>query len=59
LANSNHVAGEILEPEKNLPGRFFLGVAAVVLVYMLANVAYLHALGVSGWPSRPRPPPTP
>jgi APA family basic amino acid/polyamine antiporter len=46
--HSNHVAGEILEPERNLPRALFLGVAVVVLVYMLANVAYLHALGVSG-----------
>jgi len=46
--HSNHVAGEILEPEKNLPRALLLGVSAVVLVYMLANVAYLHALGVSG-----------
>ncbi len=46
--HSNHVAGEILAPEKNLPRALLLGVATVVLVYMLANVAYLHALGVSG-----------
>jgi APA family basic amino acid/polyamine antiporter len=42
------VAGEILEPEKNLPRALILGVSVVVLVYMLSNVAYLQALGVSG-----------
>jgi len=46
--HSNHVAGEILDPEKNLPRALILGVTAVVLVYMLANVAYLNTLGVSG-----------
>jgi APA family basic amino acid/polyamine antiporter len=46
--HSNHVAGEIRNPERNLPRALLLGVTAVVLVYMLANVAYLHALGVSG-----------
>ncbi len=46
--HSNHVAGEILEPERNLPRALLFGVAVVVLVYMLANVAYLHALGVTG-----------
>jgi APA family basic amino acid/polyamine antiporter len=46
--HSNHVAAEIREPEKNLPRALLVGVATVVLVYMLANVAYLHALGVSG-----------
>jgi APA family basic amino acid/polyamine antiporter len=46
--HSNHVAGEILNPEKNLPRALLLGVSVVVLVYMLSNVAYLHALGVSG-----------
>jgi APA family basic amino acid/polyamine antiporter len=46
--HSNHVAGEILEPEKNLPRALILGVSVVVLVYMLSNVAYLQALGVSG-----------
>jgi APA family basic amino acid/polyamine antiporter len=46
--HSNHVAGEIRDPEKNLPRALLLGVSAVVLVYMLSNVAYLHALGVEG-----------
>jgi APA family basic amino acid/polyamine antiporter len=46
--HSNHVAGEIRDPERNLPRALLLGVTAVVLVYMLANVAYLHALGVDG-----------
>jgi APA family basic amino acid/polyamine antiporter len=46
--HSNHVAGEIRDPARNLPRALLLGVAAVVAVYMLANAAFLHALGVSG-----------
>src|SRR5207244_1312371 len=39
---------EILEPERNLPRALVLGVAGVVVVYLLANVAYLRVLGVGG-----------
>jgi APA family basic amino acid/polyamine antiporter len=46
--HSNHVAGEIRDPARNLPRALLLGVATVVAVYMLANVAFLHALGVEG-----------
>jgi APA family basic amino acid/polyamine antiporter len=46
--HSNHVAGEIRDPEKNLPRALLIGVATVVVFYMLANVAYLHALGLEG-----------
>jgi basic amino acid/polyamine antiporter, APA family len=46
--HSNHVAGEIASPERNLPRALILGVSTVVVFYMLANVAYLNALGVSG-----------
>jgi APA family basic amino acid/polyamine antiporter len=45
---TNFIAEEIIEPEKNLPRALLLGVMAVVLVYVLANVAYLGALGVDG-----------
>lgn len=46
--HSNHVAGEIQRPERNLPLALLIGVSTVVVFYMLANVAYLHALGVDG-----------
>lgn len=45
---TNFIAEEIVEPERNLPRALVLGVAAVVTVYILANVAYLGALGVEG-----------
>jgi APA family basic amino acid/polyamine antiporter len=45
---TNFIADELIAPEKNLPRALVLGVAGVVLVYMLANLAYLRALGVQG-----------
>lgn len=45
---TNFIAEEIVEPERNLPRALVLGVMIVVLVYLLANVAYLRLLGPAG-----------
>jgi len=45
---TNFIAEEIVEPEKNLPRALVLGVVVVVAVYLLANVAYLRVLGPAG-----------
>lgn len=45
---TNFVAEEIIAPERNLPRALILGVIGVVLAYVLANVAYLAALGAGG-----------
>ncbi|MBL8978013.1 MAG: amino acid permease, partial [Gemmatimonadetes bacterium] len=45
---TNFIAEEIVEPERNLPRALVLGVLIVVLVYLLANVAYLRLLGPAG-----------
>src|SRR5436190_17498051 len=45
---TNFIAEEIVEPERNLPRALVLGVAIVVVVYLLANVAYLTVLGPTG-----------
>jgi APA family basic amino acid/polyamine antiporter len=45
---SNFIAEEMIEPERNLPRAIVLGVIIVVAVYLLANVAYLVALGAGG-----------
>lgn len=42
------IAGEIKEPQKNLPRGLILGVAAVVLLYLVANVVYISVLGTAG-----------
>ena len=43
--NSSYVAEEIREPERNLPRAILLGVAIVIVVYVTANIAYVHVLG--------------
>src|SRR5258708_6405903 len=45
---TNFIAEEIVEPEKNLPRALVLGVSIVVTVYLLTNLAYLRVLGVQG-----------
>ena len=45
---TNFIAEEIIEPEKNLPRALVLGVVIVVAVYLLANLAYLRVLGAAG-----------
>ena len=45
---TNFIAEEIVEPEKNLPRALVLGVVIVVVVYVLANIAYLNVLGPAG-----------
>jgi APA family basic amino acid/polyamine antiporter len=45
---TNFIAEELIEPELNLPRALLGGVAIVVVVYLLANVAYLRTLGVDG-----------
>jgi APA family basic amino acid/polyamine antiporter len=38
-------AGETINPQKNFPRAFLVGTAVLIGLYMLANVAYLAALG--------------
>lgn len=40
------VAGEIKEPQRTLPRALALGVFTVMVIYVLANVAYLRILGL-------------
>ena len=43
---TNFIAEEIVDPERNLPRALVYGVAIVVTVYLLTNIAYLRVLGV-------------
>ncbi|HET7296207.1 MAG TPA: amino acid permease, partial [Gemmatimonadales bacterium] len=45
---TNFIAEELIAPERTLPRALLLGVAGVVTVYLLANVAYLRVLGPAG-----------
>jgi APA family basic amino acid/polyamine antiporter len=44
----NNIAGEIREPQRNLPRALFFGMLLVALCYLLANLAYLAVLGHAG-----------
>jgi len=42
---STFSAGETINPQRNFPRAFLFGVAALIGIYLLANIAYLAALG--------------
>jgi APA family basic amino acid/polyamine antiporter len=52
---TNFLAEEIVQPETNLPRALLLGVVVVIAVYLLANIAYLRVLGVTGLAASPAP----
>ncbi|HJR50917.1 MAG TPA: amino acid permease [Gemmatimonadales bacterium] len=45
---TNFIAEEMVNPERDLPRALLLGVAIVVATYLLANLAYLQVLGPGG-----------
>ena len=45
---TNFIAEEMVDPERDLPRALLLGVGMVVAVYLLANLAYLRVLGAEG-----------
>jgi APA family basic amino acid/polyamine antiporter len=45
---ANYVAEEMRDPRRQLPRALIAGTAVVVLIYVLANVAYLRTLGLAG-----------
>ena len=40
----SYAAGEVKNPERVLPRSYFLGTMLIIVVYLSANVAYLHVL---------------
>ena len=40
------VSGEVRDPQRNLPRALLLGTASVVVIYLLANAAYLYLLPI-------------
>ena len=44
--NVTYTAGEVRNPQRNLPLSLFIGTSTVILIYILANVAYIYVLGV-------------
>jgi basic amino acid/polyamine antiporter, APA family len=49
--NVTFIAGEIREPQKNIPRSLVLGTAIVTGLYLLANIAYLALLPLKGDPN--------
>jgi amino acid transporter len=45
---SAYVSAELRAPGRNIPRVLFLSIATVTALYLLVNLAYLHALGLSG-----------
>ncbi|MCC7053664.1 MAG: amino acid permease [Gemmatimonadaceae bacterium] len=45
---TNFIAEELRDPQRDLPRALVLGVLIVVAAYLLVNIAYLRALGVGG-----------
>jgi APA family basic amino acid/polyamine antiporter len=41
-------ASETIDPQRNYPRAFLIGVVTLIAIYLIANVAYLAALGPSG-----------
>jgi APA family basic amino acid/polyamine antiporter len=48
--NVTFIAGEIKNPKRNIPLSLFWGVLIVTLIYVLANIVYIHLLPVQGNP---------
>ncbi|WP_291133299.1 APC family permease [Flavobacterium sp. UBA7682] len=48
--NVTFIAGEIKDPKKNIPRSLFLGTLIVTIIYILANIAYLALLPLTGNP---------
>jgi basic amino acid/polyamine antiporter, APA family len=49
--NVTFIAGEVRNPKRNLPLSLAIGTATVVALYLLANIAYLRVLPMSGNPA--------
>lgn len=43
-----YLSGELRNPERNMSRVLLLGVAIIIVVYVLSNLAYLHIFGLEG-----------
>jgi amino acid transporter len=52
-ADLTFMAGEVRDPERNLPRALLGGTAAVVVIYLVVNAAYLYVLPSAEMPGKP------
>jgi APA family basic amino acid/polyamine antiporter len=45
---SSFVSGEYREPARALPRGLYIGISAVIALYLIANAAFVHGLGFAG-----------
>lgn len=45
---STFSAGETIEPQKNFPKAFLVGTVSLIVIYVIANLGYIAALGGAG-----------
>ncbi len=53
---ASFITGETRDPERTIPRGLVIGVGTIVVIYLLANIGYLHALDAADLPPRTRPP---
>jgi len=46
-----YVAAEVKDPRRNISRSLIIGLGAVIVIYILVNVAFVHSLGVEGMKS--------
>ena len=46
--NITYVAGEVKDPQRNIPKSLFIGIAACIMTYVLINLAFLFVLNIDG-----------
>jgi basic amino acid/polyamine antiporter, APA family len=45
-ANLTFIGGEVRDPQRNIPRGLFMGTVAVIVIYVLVNLAYLYVLPI-------------
>ncbi len=52
-ADLSFVAGEVRDPQRNMPRALFLGTAAIIVIYLAVNAVYLKLIPLERMPGSP------
>jgi amino acid transporter len=52
-ADLSFVAGEVKDPERNMPRALFLGTAGIIVLYLLVNAVYMKLIPLAQMPGSP------